>query len=199
MTTLSLRCACGAVQGVARDVSSETSTHVVCYCVDCQAYARFLDRDGLTDAHGGTKVFLAAPANLTFSQGTEQLACVRLSEKGMFRWYAKCCRTPIGNDSGSSVMAMVMVADAFVDPSGDATPEQVLGKPVGLKGSSARGGVPEGVHPNLPAGPIAGMLWRIARAKLAGKARPSPFLDPETQRPRTKAQVLAREERAALG
>jgi hypothetical protein len=198
MTALSLRCACGAVQGSARDISPTTSANMVCYCVDCQAYARFLERDGLVDAHGGTNVFLAAPANVSFSQGAEQLACLRLSEKGLFRWYAKCCRTPVGNVTGSSLLPMIMVPVAFVDRS-VVSAEQLLGKSIGIMGSAARGGVPPGVHPKLPAGPIAGMLWRIAKAKLAGKGKPSPFFDPQTQRPRAKAQVLTKEERAALG
>jgi hypothetical protein len=188
------------VRGVVRDITPKSSSHIVCYCVDCQAYARFLGRDGLLDAHGGTTVFLASPADLTFNQGLDQLACVRLSEKGMFRWYTKCCRTPVSNLTGSALMAMITMPDAFVDPSNAGpTPEQLLGKPVGIKGSSAPGGTPEGVHPGLPAGPIAAMLWRVLGAKLAGKDKPSPFLDPQTQRPRAQAQVLAKAERAALG
>lgn len=177
---LNLRCSCGAVHATARHITPRNSAHLVCYCVDCQAYARFLDRQGLLDAHGGTAVFLAAPADLTFSQGTEQLACVRLSAKGLFRWYTKCCRTPVGNTSGTPLMAMVTVPDVFVDrSSAEATPEALLGKPVGIKGSSALGGMPEGVHPGLPVGPIAGIVWRVLRAKFAGK-------------------VLASAERAAL-
>ena len=43
------------------------------------------------------------------------------------------------------------------------------------------------------------MLWRILRAKFAGKAKPSPFLDAETQKPRAKAEVLDGAQRAALG
>lgn len=199
-TALPLRCSCGAVQAVARDIAPDTSSHIVCYCVDCQAYARFLGRDGLLDPHAGTTVFLAAPADMTFTQGTEQLACVRLSEKGMFRWYTKCCRTPVGNTTGSSLLPMITVPDAFFDKtSGGASPEQRLGKPIGIKGASAPGGSAPGAHPGLPAGPIAGMLWRIARAKFAGKDKPSPFFDPETQRPRAQAQVLTPAERAALG
>jgi hypothetical protein len=199
-TEIPLRCRCGAVQAVARDISPETSSHMACYCVDCQAFARFLGQEGLLNAKGGTSVFLAAPAGVRILSGADQLACVRLSEKGMFRWYTRCCRTPVGNTAGSRVLPMIMVPGAFVDRrQTGATPESVLGPAVGIKGSAALGGVPEGVHPELPVGPIAGMLWRVLRAKLSGKTDPSPFKGPDTAQARARAQVLTPSERAALG
>jgi hypothetical protein len=188
------------VQGVARDISPKSSSFLVCYCVDCQAYSRFLGRDGLLDAYGGTTVLVAAPADLTITKGSEQLACVRLSDKGMFRWYTKCCRTPVGNLPGSPLLAMTTVPAAFVDRArAEIAPEQLLGKPVGIMGRGAPGGLPAGAHAALPAGLLASMLWLILRATFAGRTKPSPFLDPQTQRPWVKAQVLAKEERAALG
>jgi hypothetical protein len=46
MTRLSLdvplRCRCGHVRGTAREVSPSTGFRFVCYCTDCQAFARFL-------------------------------------------------------------------------------------------------------------------------------------------------------------
>jgi hypothetical protein len=188
------------VLGVARDIRPETSSHTTCYCVDCQAFARFLGGEGLMNPRGGTSVFLAAPACMRILSGVDQLACVRLSEKGLYRWYAKCCRTPVGNTPGSRALPMIMVPDAFVDRSQPAaTPDAILGEAVGIKGSSALGGVPEGAHPELGFGPVAGILWRILRAKLGGKTEPSPFKGPDTAPARASVQVLTASERAALG
>jgi hypothetical protein len=199
-TEIPLRCRCGAVKAVAGDISPRTSSHIECYCVDCQIFARFLAREDLTNAQGGSTVFSTAPAELRFVAGADQLACVRLAPKGLFRWYTKCCRTPVGNTAGSRVMPMVMVPGAFVDRSqADATPEAILGKAVGIKGSSALGGTPPGVHPGLPFGPIAGVLGRILRTKLRGKGEPSPFKTAAIASARAAVQVLTPAERAALG
>lgn len=91
-----LRCRCGRLQG---HVTLEgRNTRVVCYCKDCQAFARFLDPAGRAlDAQGGSDVVQLAPHRIHISQGAEHLAVMRLSPQGMLRWYAACCRTPIGN------------------------------------------------------------------------------------------------------
>lgn len=48
---LPLRCSCGALRGVLRGMSPARGNRVVCYCRDCQAFAHFLDRDEILDAH----------------------------------------------------------------------------------------------------------------------------------------------------
>jgi hypothetical protein len=91
-----LQCQCGTIKGWVND--TESANRVVCYCRDCQAFARFLGQESETlDAQGGSDVVQTLPKNVTFTQGSEALACMRLSAKGMVRWYASCCKTPIGN------------------------------------------------------------------------------------------------------
>jgi Family of unknown function (DUF6151) len=53
---LLLRCQCGRVSGVATNVSPSTGFRFVCYCKDCQAFARFLDRPDVLDPAGGTDI-----------------------------------------------------------------------------------------------------------------------------------------------
>jgi len=73
----------------------------VCYCRDCQAFAHFLGKvDAILDERGGSEIIQVLPRNLTFTQGIELLACMRLTEKGLLRWYAACCNTPIGKHAG---------------------------------------------------------------------------------------------------
>ena len=78
-----LRCRCGALQGHVELEGSSNS--MVCYCQDCQPFARFLGPvDNVLDAQGGSDVVLQlAPLRIKVPQGAEHVALVRLSDKGM--------------------------------------------------------------------------------------------------------------------
>jgi uncharacterized protein DUF6151 len=96
MTLLPVQCQCGTVKGTVR--RPRRLTRCICYCKDCRAFARFLGRSAdILDEKGGTDVVQIVPADITFSQGREALACMRLTRRGMIRWYTTCCNTPIGN------------------------------------------------------------------------------------------------------
>lgn len=82
---LSLRCECGRVQG--RVETEQVYVRAKCYCRDCQAYARWLDRPGVVDAQGGTDIVATNPAAVHIIAGDEQIACMSLGEKGLLRWY----------------------------------------------------------------------------------------------------------------
>ena len=58
---LPLRCQCGRMRGVASHVSPSSGFRFVCYCGDCQAFARFLDRADVLDHAGGTDIFHMPP------------------------------------------------------------------------------------------------------------------------------------------
>jgi hypothetical protein len=49
---------------------------------------------------GGTDVVATLPSCVQLTGGLDALACMSLTEKGLLRWYASCCRTPIGNTMG---------------------------------------------------------------------------------------------------
>jgi hypothetical protein len=93
-----LRCRCRHVRGVAIDVSPSSGFRFVCYCEDCQAFARFLGRADVLDWAGGTDIFQMPPGRVKLTSGMDAMRCLRLSPKSrVLRWYADCCRTPIGN------------------------------------------------------------------------------------------------------
>ena len=92
--TIALRCRCGKLRGQVD--TRRVAARAVCYCKDCQAYGRFLATPVL-DPLGGTEVAATLPAAVRFDEGLEHLACMSLGPKGLYRWYADCCRTPIGN------------------------------------------------------------------------------------------------------
>ncbi|MFM2302626.1 MAG: hypothetical protein RLZZ135_29 [Cyanobacteriota bacterium] len=94
--THSIRCNCGKLKGTLN--RNDAVNRCVCYCTDCQAFARFLKREHeILDEMGGTSIIQTFPANITFTEGIENLICMRLTANGMLRWYAACCNTPIGN------------------------------------------------------------------------------------------------------
>jgi len=61
LTDIPLRCACGELRGTALAASPTTGSRMICYCNDCQAFARFLGRPGVTDEHGGTDICSTGP------------------------------------------------------------------------------------------------------------------------------------------
>lgn len=189
-------CRCGKVAGDLADASPASVNHALCYCADCQAFAHHLGRADLLDQRGGSDIVQVAPARLALRQGQEQIRGVRLTPKGLFRWYADCCKTPLGNTVGPAIPLVGLPAAVF-ETRGQA-PERLFGKPSGaVFGEHAIGGPPPGskgvsLRRMLPA------VLRILRWKVTGKAWPNPFFDRASGKPRYPAAVLSRAERDAL-
>lgn len=198
-TQLPLRCKCGKVRGVARKVSPKTGSRVVCYCDDCQAFAHFLDRGDVLDAHGGTDIFQLPPSEVEITQGAELVRCLRLSDKGLFRFYTECCHTPMGNMVGPWLPFVGMI-DAFMDHEGDGrSRDEVLGKPVArILGKFAKGGMPSGAHPKTPKRFLLRIMRLLAVWWIKGRKKPSPFFDARTKAPRGELRVLSVGEREEL-
>src|SRR5262245_34003449 len=99
-TDVELACRCGEIHGWLRGASPRTVNRMVCYCDDCQAFLHHIGRAELLDARGGTDVVQLAPSTMVLDRGTDRVAGLQLREKGMNRWYASCCQTPLGNTLG---------------------------------------------------------------------------------------------------
>lgn len=200
-----LSCRCGEVHGWVRGVSPSTVSRAICYCDDCQAFAHRLGRSELLDAKGGTDVIQVAPSALTFDRGVERIAGLRLSPKGLHRWYASCCNTPLGNTMTPSLPFVGIVASTLQvgaaqgkeQGNGQAL-EQVVGKARGgILGQYAIGGPPPG-STKMPLGLVAHSLKLLLGWKLGGKAWPHPFFERASGAPTRPVTVLSREERDAL-
>lgn len=190
--SLSLQCECGQVQGTV--LTGHGYARATCYCADCQAYARWLDQPGLTDAHGGTDLVAMNPSAVRFTAGEESIACMSLSEKGLLRWYARCCRSPLANTPRDPNLAYVGIfadrlspprmVDAAFGPPG----ETVLnaGSAVGRVGTTPVTFLAGGLH----------IVGGILAAKLHGQA-PTLFFD-EHGHPLRDPQVLTPARRARL-
>jgi hypothetical protein len=139
-----------------------------------------------------------APARVRLDAGVEALACVRLTEKGMFRWYCGQCKTPIGNTMGPS-MPFVGLVHTFMDHGSDGRArDQVLGQPVGyVQTKSARGNPPQVSSSSLLRA-IGRSVRMIGTWWLTGGGAPSPFFDADSRAPRVPPRILSADERRAL-
>ena len=190
-----LRCHCGALTGTIEH--ERLTNHSICYCKDCQAFARFLGREAdLLDDRGGCENIQALPKEVAFREGLQHLACVRLSGTGLLRWYATCCDTPIGNTPATSKLPFVGLARACLESSSPTVAESFGPVRVCTFTSGARG------RPKPRRFGRAGLLfWLIRnrlRARFTGGFRDNPFFDTAADRPIVPPQVLSPAQRERL-
>jgi len=195
-TDLALRCLCGTVRGVARGATPSSINHCFCYCDDCQAFAHFLGgADDVLDAHGGTEIVQMSQGNVAFTAGTDKIAAIQLAPKGLVRWFASCCRTPIGNTMASSALPFIGVIRAAID-----TPQSALG-PIRGRGfaKSAKGGaaaVPKDGLPEIVM--VARVFAKLIGWRLRGDHKRSALFPAATDRPLAEPRVLDAAEREDL-
>jgi hypothetical protein len=195
---LPLRCRCGAVCGIASGVAPSAGFRFVCYCTDCQAFARFLGRRDVLDAAGGTDIFQMAAGRVRLTAGRDSVRCLSFSGK-VLRWYADCCRTPIANTAAGPRFPVVALIHSFMDrDSGGRSRDAMLGPPLcRIHEGSAIGPLP----PNVPP-PSFGIFARRAAKMLGwwvrGLGRPNPFFDERANVPLAAPRVLTPNERAAI-
>ena len=184
------------MRGLAEHVAPSTGLRFVCYCKDCQAFSRFLGRPDVLDSAGGTDIFQMPTGRVKLTAGIDALRCLRFSDK-VFRWYADCCRTPIGNTAGPR-FPVVGVIHSFMDIEGKSR-DEALGAPLcRIFEHSATGPLP----PNAPLAPSASLFFRRVSKLLAwwlrGLGRPNPFFDARSHAPLSVPRLFAPDERAAL-
>ena len=186
-----LRCRCGTVQGFVE--SPLRANRCVCYCKDCQAFARYLGSERETlDARGGSDITQVLPKNVTFSQGVDSLACIRLKDKGMIRWYAACCKTPIGNTLENFKISFIgLLHDCL-----ETVPLQDSFGPVRsyINTQGAYGA------PKPKSAGVATTLWwaltSVGKARVNGDYKHTPFFRMDTGKPIAEPHVLSAEELA---
>lgn len=191
--TLALRCRCGQVKGIV--ATDRVYVRATCYCRDCQAYARHLGQPGLMDAHGGTDIVAMNPLAVRFTAGEEHIAGLCLRKGGLYRWYAECCRTPLGNTPHDGRTAYVGMVTACLATAAEVDAAFGPAGRVVLNTDSALG--------DVSGTPVAFVLGgaRIATGILGAKLRrqpPSLFFNPSGQTLRT-AYPLSSGERDAVG
>ena len=186
-----LRCKCGTVTGCVSH--PKKATRIVCYCRDCQSFARFLgNRDQILDGMGGTDIVAIHPGDVTFTQGLESIVCMSLTEKGLLRWYASCCNTPIGNTARSLKSPYVGLVHSCLEGSPEVL-EDSFGPVRMLVNTASANGKPNSPrHSGIAA--ILRILWLMGRARLDGTYKNTPFFD-SAGTPVASPIILARAER----
>jgi hypothetical protein len=190
-----LRCQCGTLRG---QVSQpEKATRIVCYCKDCQAFARFLGKpDVILDELGGSDILAVHPQTVTFTEGQQALACMSLSPSGMLRWYASCCNTPIGNTSRDPRMAYVGLSHSCLEKPGSSISD-VFG-PVRMRAMTKGAKGPVEASALASARTIAGIAVSVIAARLSGSYKRTPFFDVANGTPVAAPRVLTPQERERL-
>jgi Family of unknown function (DUF6151) len=201
-TDVSIRCACGALRGTLHDVSGDYGNRVVCYCDDCQSFAYFLGgTDKILDAHGGTEVFQTSPVRIELTSGLQHLACLSLKPGGLIRWYADCCRTPIGNTVSMRQVPFVGVIHSCTPVESKTLSRDEVFGPVRARihARFAKGdrSLLE-AHERVPVSVILRFMWTILGARLRGDHARSPFFDAKSGALFRTPRVLTTEELRAV-
>ncbi len=178
-------CDCGAVE---IRVGLRSAARVVCYCKDCRALARHLDHEEILNDAGGTEVVQTLPESLAFLRGNEHLGCVNMSGADRLRWYATCCKTPIGTTLTSRFIPYISVIAAGLE---DAPALGVIAAHAHRKHATAR---IEGDTGNMNK-VMAGMVWRAVMSFATLGPWRSPFRD-RNGRAIVEVQSLSDAERA---
>lgn len=187
--TVPFRCRCGAVEGT---VSLHNANYGCCYCDDCRAFVRALSRDDLLDEAGGSKVVQVRPAAVRLQKGQEHVACLRLSNKGMFRFHTSCCQSPLANVMAKPRLPFVGLARSAVVVDDAALPPLM-----GIQGRFAIGPLPPGTAQTVTPGQLLRTLRFLAKSALGGGGHPHPFFSADNA-PIAIPRVLSAAERDAL-
>lgn len=190
-----ISCDCGRLTGALSEQA--VVNRCVCYCADCQAFARFLKRENeILDGLGGTDVIQTAQANVTFGEGKENLACMRLTPRGLLRWYAKCCNTPIGNTPADFRVSFVGLVHNCLERGGRSLDEAFGPVRTHAYPAHARG-EPRPKTSGMAKG-IARAVGQILKARLTGRYKQTPFFSAQSGAPVVAPTVLGSEELDAV-
>ncbi len=185
-------CDCGEVKVLLSPSAIQTSTRAICYCQSCRgAELHFRKENPNFTREGGVDILLTTPDRIEI-EGADKLKIMRISEKGIFRWYAACCNSPMVNtlSKPNIAFAAVIVPRDKIFPSG-----HELGQPLHVRTKSH----PQGQ--DLPyKDQIMRETFRVLRLMIAGFFRheQNPFLKNGTKTPIANPELLSDKARTEL-
>lgn len=180
-------CTCGALAGSVAPAALRGGARIECFCRDCRAAQIYLEQPD--PAPGAVETFLTTPDAISITRGGEHLSVFRLGPKGVYRWYAGCCKAPLFNTLGSPKLPFAGIATARFDA------PDLLGPVI------AQNAVPQPDGSTRLKGGLRmafGVFRRMIAARLGGRWRRTPFFDPDSGAPTVEPTVLTREQRARL-
>ena len=197
VSNIPLKCECGLLTGVVEGIVSDKRNRFTCLCDDCQAFAVWLGKaKRILDEDGGTEILPVVPPKLKILTGFENLKCVKLSPKGMDRWYAGCCNTAIANTANSK-MPFAGLVHTIIYVEGQAR-QDLLGPLVArIQGKFGKRPLREGTFEGTPLKVMMVMIRFMIPAFLKRQNKPTPFYT-DAGEPAVKPAVLKKEERESL-
>jgi Family of unknown function (DUF6151) len=188
-----LQCRCGRLAGVV--AKAARTTRAVCYCRDCQAYAHALGNPKTVLDHvGGTEIVATLQQHITLTKGVDSLACLSLSERGLLRWYASCCNTPIANTARNAKLSYVGLVHTCLGQSQRSLDAAFGSASAPVNTKHAKGPVTANRLGSLVS--VARIFASVARARLDGTYKRSPFFVGQAGTPVVTPRVLSAAERA---
>lgn len=140
---------------------------------------------------GGVPLVQVLPSKIEITKGAENIACLRLSPKGLHRWYAACCQTPLANTVSTPKIPLAGLWRPLFKRT------EAFG-PVTTQGFTKMA-LPGAGGPRKDKGlarMLGSLIKRSLSAYLAGTARQGPFFAHDGA-PVAQPQVLTIEERKA--
>ena len=182
---LTLRCACGALTGCLAGRTAKAGTHIVCHCRDCRAFQVAVGRDD-PGADRGVNVLQIGPAGLKI---TGDMAAIRMSPRGPFRFYAACCGTPIATTMTKPTIPFAGLLTAVLEDPDRLGPVRANVNITGADGS---------VKHKRIGRVVRAIFSNAGSACLRGERKVTPFFDPETGAPVVEPVVIDKERKAEI-
>lgn len=191
---MNIQCQCGSVKGEISNFPNQCVGRLVCYCNDCQCFLHFINKQELLDTNGGSEIIPVYPSNFKITQGQDLIRGIRLSPKGLYRWYASCCQTPIANTQAKLPwVGMLSVMLPFKD---DNQKTEILGEVKSrVMGKFAKGQPPKGTSAKFAPRDFFSVVPFILKGFVFGKNRNHPFFAQPTYEPKSQTYVLTLNER----
>ncbi|MBL7555217.1 MAG: hypothetical protein JNM24_05285 [Bdellovibrionaceae bacterium] len=194
---MNVQCQCGQVKAHIKNFPHQSPGRLVCYCDDCQSYLHYLKKNDLLDANGGTEIVPVYPVNFQFTQGQDLVRGIRLSPKGLYRWYASCCQTPIANTQAK--MPWIGMLSSMLPYKSETERTQALGNVKSrVMGAFALGQPPADASSKFKPKDFLSVVPFILKGLVTGKNKNHPFFKLPSYEPKSAPYVLTLEERKTL-
>ncbi len=134
-----------------------------------------------------------SPQFVRFTQGLGSLTNLSLSDRGLLRWYASCCNTPIANTPRNCKMPYVGLIASCLSDSSPHAPAAFGPIRAVINTQSATGTV--AATPLRSFLTIARLMKMVISSRLNGTYRRTPFFSGDTGDPIASPRVLTETER----
>lgn len=183
--TVSLSCQCGALTGQVTDTALKSGTRLICHCRDCRAFQVALGRPD-PGAAAGVDIIQLPPSGLTL---TGEMAAMRLSPRGPFRFYAPCCGAPIATTMTRRTVPFAGLLTSMIVEANRLPKVRAWVNITGADGT---------VKHKRAGRAVRALFANAAGACLRGERTLTPFFDAKTGAPMAEPEVIDKTRKAEI-